>query len=145
MPSATRTTTIRRPVHEVFAFFADPANDTKWRDQVKEIKAETTRRVGGRIHQVIAGPGGRSIPADIEITAYDPPEKYGFKVIAGPVRPEGKFEFQDVDGSSTEVSFSLSASIGGLKKLFMSGAVQKSMDGEMAALDKARQILEGTR
>jgi uncharacterized protein YndB with AHSA1/START domain len=144
MPSATRTTIIRRPVREVFAFFADPSNDMKWRPNVKEINAETTRRVGGRIHQVIAGPGGRSIPADIEITVYDPDVDYAFVVVAGPVRPEGRFQFNAIDAGSTEVTFTLKATVGGLKKLFMGGSVQKSMDGEMANLDKARQILEGS-
>ena len=144
MPSATRTMIIRRPVSQVFAFFVDPANDMKWRPNVKEINAETTRRVGGRIHQVIAGPGGRRVPADIEITAYDPETAYGFAVVAGPVRPEGRFEFNGLDDASTEVTFSLKAELGGLKKLFMGGPVQKSMDGEMANLDNARQILEGS-
>jgi len=37
----------------------------------------------------------------------------------------------------------LSAELGGLKKLFMSGPVQSSMDGEMRALDTAKALLEG--
>jgi uncharacterized protein YndB with AHSA1/START domain len=134
---------IKRPIAEVFAFFADPANDLRWRDHVKEMKAETTRRVGGKVHQVIAGPGGRSTPADLEITQYDPPDRYGFAVVAGPVRPKGRFDFTDLEDGTTQVTFTLDASLGGLKKLFMSRPVQKSMDGEMAALDKAKQLLEG--
>jgi uncharacterized membrane protein len=145
MPSAARTFVVKRPVQDVFAFFTEPANDMKWREHVKEISAENIRRgVGTRIHQVIAGPGGRAIAADIEVTLYDKDLVYGFSVVQGPVRPEGRFDFQEIDEHTTEVTFTLRAELGGLKKLFMSGPVQKSMDGEMANLDKAKQLLESS-
>jgi hypothetical protein len=40
------------------------------------------------------------------------------------------------------VTFSLNADLTGIKKLFMSKPVQKSMDAEMAGLDKAKALLE---
>jgi hypothetical protein len=43
------------------------------------------------------------------------------------------------------VQFSLNAELKGIKKLVMSKAVQRSMDGEMASLDKAKAILEHAR
>ena len=46
-------------------------------------------------------------------------------------------------GTGTQVTFSLRAELGGLKKLLMSGPVQKTMDGEMQALDAAKAQLEG--
>jgi hypothetical protein len=36
----------------------------------------------------------------------------------------------------------LLADLAGIKKLFMSGPVQKSMNGEMESLDRAKAILE---
>jgi uncharacterized protein YndB with AHSA1/START domain len=141
MPSAQRTITIDRPPDQVFAFFADPANDQKWRSHVKEIAAEGQPGMGRRIHQVVDGPGGRGIAADIEVTAYEPPTHYAFKVVAGPARPQGDFRFQPA-GAGTEVSFTLSADIGGIKRFLLSGPVQKSMDGEMASLDSAKRLIE---
>jgi len=143
MPSASRTIEINRPVDEVFAFFATPDNDPRWRDHVKDIHAHGDPEAGAVIHQTIAGPMGRGIAADIEITAYEPTSLYAFQVVAGPARPQGEFRFTPA-GDGTEVSFSLTAELTGLKKLLMAGAVQKSMDGEMANLDKAKAILEGT-
>lgn len=143
MPSARRTITVNRPIDEVFRFFSTPANDPKWRPHVKEIRADGEPAEGVQVHQVIAGPGGRGIPADIRITAYTPPNRYAFAVIAGPARPVGEFAFSPVGADATEVSFSLSAELSGLKKLFMSGPVQKSMDGEMASLDTAKRVIEG--
>ena len=87
MPSASATVTINRPPADVFAFFTDPANDTLWRDQVKDIHAHEEPSVGTVIHQVIAGPMGRGIAADLEITAYEPDSHYAFQVIAGPAAP----------------------------------------------------------
>jgi uncharacterized protein YndB with AHSA1/START domain len=141
MPAATRTIVINRPIEDVFAFFTDPDNDEKWRPQVKEISAAGPIGVGARIHQVVAGPGGRGIPADFEVTAHEPPSLYGFRVVAGPARPVGEFRLTP-SGSGTEVTFSLSADLGGVKSLFMSKPVQRSMDGEMTALDTAKALLE---
>jgi len=143
MPNAQRTIVIHRPADEVFAFFTNPANDRSWRPHVKEIDAAGPPQVGSRIHQVVEGPGGRSIAADIEITSYESPTRYAFQVVAGPARPRGEFRFVPT-GSGTEVHFALSAELGGIKKLFLSRPVQRSMDGEVAALDRAKAILEGT-
>lgn len=139
MPSAERTITINRPVGEVFRFFSTPANDLSWRTHVKEISG--TAAPGARIHQVISGPGGRGIPADIEVTIFEPPTRYAFAVVAGPARPVGEFVLTP-GGEATEVRFSLRAELSGIKKLFMSGQVQKAMDGEMASLDTAKRLIE---
>src|SRR5436190_3783822 len=76
MPRAERTIVINRSPDEVFRFFSTPANDLTWRKGVKEIDAQGPIAVGTKVHQVVAGPGGRSIAADIEVTAYDPPTRY---------------------------------------------------------------------
>jgi hypothetical protein len=57
------------------------------------------------------------------------------------VRPVGSYAFDETE-RGTRVAFTLSVELGGLKKLLMGGPVQKSMDGEMAALDKAKALLE---
>src|SRR5262245_57202328 len=142
MASAQRTIVIDRTPDEVFAFFADPANDRSWRPGVREISAAGPIGVGSRIHQTVAGPGGRAIAADIEVTGYEPPSRYAFQVVAGPARPAGEFRFAP-SGSGTQVTFSLQADLGGLKGLLLSRPVQSSMNGEMASLDTAKAKLEG--
>lgn len=132
---------INAPVDTVFAFFTTPANDPLWRGGIKDIHADGEPGVGNVVHQTIAGPMGRGIGADIEITAYDPTSRYAFQVIAGPVRPKGSYDFATVDGG-TQVTFTLEADITGLKKAMMGKPVQKNMDAEMSALDNARRILE---
>jgi uncharacterized protein YndB with AHSA1/START domain len=142
MPSAQRSIRIARPVNEVFAFFADPANESKWRgSHLKEFTAQGPIAVGTRIRQVVAGPMGRGIDADIEITGLEPDARYAFKGVAGPLRPVGEYTFGPVE-EGTMVTFRLDAPLSGLKKVFMGNAVQKSINAEMAALDTAKQLLE---
>jgi uncharacterized protein YndB with AHSA1/START domain len=143
MPSAERTIAIDRPPSQVFAFFTDPANDRAWRPHVKEIAARGPAAVGATVHQVVDGPGGRGIAADLEITALDPPTRYAFRVIAGPARPIGEFRFSP-SGTGTAVTFSLRADLGFLKGLVMGRPVQSSMDGEMDGLDRAKALIEAS-
>jgi uncharacterized protein YndB with AHSA1/START domain len=141
MPHAERTIVIDRPAEDVFAFLADPANDRSWRPHVKEISAAGGPGPGARIHQVVEGPGGRGIPADIEVTAYERPTHYAFQVVAGPARPRGEFRLTP-SGSGTAVTLSLAADLGGWKRLLLSRPVQASMDGEMRGLDRAKALIE---
>ena len=141
MPQARRTVVIARPQPEVFAFFADAENDPQWRPAVRLIRRDGPLAVGARYTQRIAGPAGRDVPADVEVTAYEPDERVAFHGVAGPVRPDGSYTFSAVD-EGTSVTFSLNADLAGIKKLLMSKQVQKSMDAEMAGLDKAKALLE---
>jgi uncharacterized membrane protein len=143
MPSARRTIVMHRPPDEVFAFFTDHARDPSWRPNVKEIDPVSGAPVGTRVHQVIKGPGGRGIGADIEVTATEPSSRYAFQVVAGPVRPRGEFRFIETP-NGTEVHFSLDAELGGIKKLLMARSVQASMDGEMSGLDTAKRLIESS-
>ena len=142
MPHAERTVTVAAPIEKVFAFFTDPGNETTWRPDVKEMHAEGEPAVGTVVRQTVAGPMGRGVSADIEITDYRPHEAYGFKGVSGPVRPVGSYTFVP-GGGGTEVTFRLDCDLSGIKGKVLSKQVQKSMDGEMAALDTAKRLLEG--
>ncbi len=142
MPSASRTVTIARPPAEVFAFVSDGTTATQWRAGVTDVALESGSGLGARYRQGVKGPGGRRIAADYEITAWDPDRRLAFAATAGPVRPTGDYRLESVDGG-TRLTFSLDAKVGGLKGLLMGGAVQSSMDAEMAALDRLKAVLEG--
>ena len=141
MPDAERTITINRPVEEVFAFVADGRKATHWRSGVLDVDLVSGQGVGARYSQGVKGPGGRRIPADYEITAFEPNEKIAFRATAGPVRPEGSFTFEGL-GAGTVLTFELHAVLSGWKRLVMGGAVQSTMNAEMGALDRLRDLLE---
>jgi len=140
VPSAENTVTINRPLHEVFAFVADKENDPRWRPGVVEIERVSGEGAGAKYRQVMKGPGGRPIPADFEITGYEPGKRFTFRATAGPVRPEGSFDFVE-EGGATRVTFKLDAELKGMKKL-MAPMVGKSMRNEVQSLERLKQILE---
>lgn len=143
MPSVQRTVVINRPIEDVFAFFADVANDPLWRgESVKEISVDGAMRTGARVHQKLgAGPFGAAVSADMDVVVYDPPRALAFQVISGPLTPHVAFAFAPA-GNGTEVSFSIEAAIGGVKKVLMGKMAEKSMAAEATALDEAKRILE---
>jgi uncharacterized protein YndB with AHSA1/START domain len=144
MPSAEREVTIARPIGDVFAFVADGLNAPQWRPGVLDISLASGSGLGAVYKQGVKGPGGRRIAADYRITAYEPNRRLAFETIAGPVRPTGQFALDDLDGA-TRLTFALQAELTGLKKLLMSGAVQKTMDAEVAATGRLKEVLEAPR
>ena len=141
MPSAERTISIRRPVDQVFRFLADGRTATQWRSGVVEVSKISGDGLGAVYKQAVRGPGGRSIDADYEITAFDPDKLIAFRAIAGPVRPTGSFAFEPM-GDATILTYKLDAELSGWKRLVMSRPVQSTMDAEMAALDRLQELLE---
>lgn len=142
MPAATNKVSIRRSNDDVFAFVADGLNAQKWRSGVLDISLASGSGVGAIYHQGVAGPGGRRIAADYEVTAYEPGRRFAFRTIAGPVRPDGEFRLEP-DGDGTALTFQLSAELPFLKRLIMGSMVQKTMDAETQGLTKVKTILEG--
>jgi uncharacterized membrane protein len=144
MPQAEHTVTINRPVDAVFAFVADGENCPRWRSGVLDI-AHTGGGdgVGATYRQGVAGPFGRRVAADYEITAFEPGRLIEFRTIAGPVRPHGRYEFTALDGGSTRLRFALDATLTGIQRLLLSPMVQRTMDSEVRALDRMKTVLEG--
>ncbi|OZB88487.1 MAG: hypothetical protein B7X41_07845, partial [Microbacterium sp. 14-71-5] len=64
-----------------------------------------------------------------------------FVTTSGPVRPRGGCQF-DVVPNGTEVRCTLAAELTGIKALAMTGAVHRTMNAEVGALDRAKAYLE---
>jgi len=140
MPEAEHTIQIARPPADVFAFLADGTNDPQWRSGVTDIRLRSGTGAGAVYEQGVKGPFGRRVPADYEITVYEPDRRLGFRAIAGPVRPEGTYELRPVD-VGTEVTFSLRCTPSGFAKL-MTPMVAGTMRSEVAQLDRLREVLQ---
>jgi uncharacterized membrane protein len=140
MPSASSEIVINRPRDDVFAFLADPENDSQWRSGVLDLKRISGSGIGARYAQGVKGPGGRRIPADIEITELTPGETIAFRTLTGPVRPRGRYDLAAVDGG-TRVRFELEADVKGLKRL-IAPMVQKTMNSEVGQLDRLKRVVE---
>jgi uncharacterized protein YndB with AHSA1/START domain len=142
MPEESNAVVIARSVGDVFAFLADAENDTKWRKGIVEITRTGGQGVGTTYRQIVSGPGGRQIDADVEITEFAPNERIAFRTTKGPVRPLGSYDLRpNADG--TEVTFRLAAKLEGVKKL-MGPMVAKTMKSEVGALVELKRVLEDT-
>ena len=140
MPRANSDIVIKCPREEVFAFLADVENDPQWRSGVLDLKRVSGSGVGARYAQGVKGPGGRRIPADIEITELTPGEAIAFQTVTGPVRPRGRYVLAAAEGG-TRVRFELEADLNGVKRL-IAPIVQKTMNNEVGQLDSLKRVIE---
>ena len=140
MPTARHQVT-KRPAEEVFTYIADGLNGPNWRSGITDVGLVYGSGAGAIYKQGVKGPGGRRVDADYRVTAYEPNRRLAFEAIAGPVRPTGEYLLEEV-GDGTRLTFSLQAELSGIKRLLMSGAVQKTMDVEVAATERLKQLLE---
>jgi carbon monoxide dehydrogenase subunit G len=144
MAQAQRSVSIARPADALFAYLADGEKCQQWRSGVLDIKRISgDGGVGTRYAQGVRGPMGRRIAADYEITVYEPNRSIEFRTTAGPVRPHGRYDLAPEDGG-TRLTFSLDAELGGLRKLLMGSAVQRTMDLEVEALNRLKTVLEAS-
>ncbi len=85
MLHAEHTVSINRSPDDVFGYLADGAHNRDWRAGVLEIERTTAADgQGAAYRQVLAGPGGRRIDGDYQVTVFDPPRRLEFAVTAGP-------------------------------------------------------------
>src|SRR3954453_4034370 len=70
------TTTINRPIDEVFAFLADGTNDTKFSPRVQEIRKTTDGPPGGgTVFQSTGKDAGMKSNREFELTEFQQPAK----------------------------------------------------------------------
>jgi carbon monoxide dehydrogenase subunit G len=140
MPSAENSSVVERARSEVFAFVANHENDRQWRPGVLDLERASGEGRGAVYRQGVKGPFGRRIPADFEVTAYEKDSHVAFRTLAGPVRPEGSYRFEDA-GGGTRVTFALNADLRGAQKL-MAPMVRRSMSSQVGALATLKRVLE---
>ena len=142
MTHAEHTITVNRPARDVFDYLADGTHNRAWRSGVLEIeRTSTSEGEGATYRQVLAGPGGRRIDGDYQVTAYEPPGRLAFHVTAGPARPAGVFELTENPDRTTRVRFALDLAPAGLMKL-MAPMIARQMRREVAQLDALKAVLE---
>jgi carbon monoxide dehydrogenase subunit G len=70
------TTSVNRPIDQVFAFLSDGTNDPKFSPRVQEIRQATDGPVGvGTVFASTVKDGGMTTSREFELTAYDQPTR----------------------------------------------------------------------
>ena len=123
---------IDRTSQEVFDFVSDPANDNKWKNTAgsSEWTSEGPPGVGSTIRSVDKFLG-RKMESTFEITAWDPPNRYGQKVVSGSVPFEYTIKFDSME-SGTQLTVSGAAEPGGFFKI-AEGLVGKQLEKQIVS------------
>lgn len=133
---------IDRPVHDVFAFVTTLTNLPKWQSMIKDVKQTSSGAISvGSTFSVKGELMGRSMDASMEVTAYEPDAKFGYKGVNGPMTVQAQFTFKSV-GTGTKINLAAQAEPGGLFKL-AEGVMANQVKGQMEGnLDKLKSLLE---
>ena len=134
--------TVNASPQEVFDLFTDPTKGTEWRESAvsAEWTSEPPHGVGSTI-KALDKVLGRDVASTQEITAWDPPNKNGFKGGSGPMTFELTTTFEAHD-NGTKVTVTLEAESGGLFKIaenLFAKQMEKQVTADMAGL---KRVLE---
>jgi len=84
---------------------------------------------------------GREIESDTEVTFWNPPERYGFKVISGPFPLAGDMKFES-EGNGTKATMGGQVDAAGFFKL-AENIVKKQIESQFITnLETLKQLME---
>jgi uncharacterized membrane protein len=142
MTPITGTIEISRSPQDVFDYVGDLSRHGEWQSAVVDVQVETEgpTKLGTKAKETRLVPGGKQ-SYHYEITEWEPPRVSAFKVVDGPMRPEGSITFTPLDdGARTRVDFEMVFHGHGFGKLLTALATRdarKHVPNDLAAL-KAR-------
>jgi hypothetical protein len=117
-------------------------NLPKWQSMVAKVEPSSSSPVGvGSKFNVQSELMGRKIDGVMEITDFVPPEKFGFKNVAGPVQVKALVSFKTV-GTGTRLNLNGQGEPGGVFKL-AEGVLAKQVKSQMEEnLKRLKSVLE---
>ncbi|MGH2356881.1 MAG: SRPBCC family protein [Candidatus Limnocylindria bacterium] len=139
MARAEISTTINRPVEEVFAVLSNLENNPKWSSAALEAKTISAGPIGvGTRARFVGKFLGRRIESESEITEFEPNRKLAFQNMSGPFPFRGSLTVEAIEGE-TRVNADFEAEPGGFFKLaeplFMSMG-RRQFENDLANLKK---------
>lgn len=101
MADIKNTIEIARSPEDVFAYVDDLSRHGEWQPLIVSVHVETDgpTRVGTRATEV-RRIGRREEAVTYEITEHEPPHRFAFRGVAGPIRPEATGTIEALDGGS---------------------------------------------
>ena len=134
---------IRRDAMSVYDFLLDARNLPSWRPGVRSIELESgaAGAKGAVYRQTAAGPGGRVVCGNFEITEARPGAEIRYTVLDGPERTRGGY-YLSTEGGSTRVRFAVECEPRGLIARIKSPLCRR-MKAEVSQLEQLKSVLEG--
>jgi len=141
--TVSQSVVINQPVENVFAFFADTNNITKWQTSIIESRAtpEGPAQPGTKVTDVRTFLG-RKMESTYEFTDVEPNKRIALRSISGPFPYQGTMNFESEGGTATRVTFDAEIEPKGFFKLaegMLAGTMKKETETQLAT---AKQLLE---
>jgi uncharacterized protein YndB with AHSA1/START domain len=133
MAPLVHTVEIDRSPQDVFAYVTDPSHFPEWQDAMVSARLEGGGPVqqGSRV-QLTRRVGKREQTMTSELTEYNPPRSYAFRVIDGPVRAVGKGRLEPLgEGDRTRFTFELDFEGHGIGRLLVPLVVRRQAAKEL--------------
>jgi uncharacterized protein YndB with AHSA1/START domain len=133
MAAIVETVEISRRPEDVFAYMTDPARQTEWQESLvsSRIDGGGSPSVGTKVVQTRRiGPGERTMT--MEVTEHNPPRRFAFRGIDGPVRAIGKGSIEPLDdGARSRVTVELDFEGHGIGKVLVPLVVRRQARKEL--------------
>ncbi|RMH49706.1 MAG: hypothetical protein D6685_18950 [Bacteroidetes bacterium] len=98
---ASASIVIERPIREVFTHVSDIGSLDQWMPRMQEPRALTEAPEGlGAIFTALYVRGHRPLPVTCQVTIFDPPHRFAFKVVDGPLEFQGHAAFIGLGGTT---------------------------------------------
>ncbi len=115
MPSRVHQVHVSAPVDAVFEAIADVESHHDWQEGLLRSECEGDPRVAGAKGVDVRRLFGREFRFPWEITVYDPPRRWGFRALGGPVRPQALLELEpDAEGTRVTNTLTIPGPLGWL-------------------------------
>jgi uncharacterized protein YndB with AHSA1/START domain len=109
MININNSTTIYRPIKQVFEYISTPENDFQWQYGTLEssMLVEGISDIGTFFRSIGHFMGHRNL-STFEVTEYEPNKRFGFKSLSGPLQSHTSYTLEIANGS-TRVNVSTQA------------------------------------
>jgi uncharacterized membrane protein len=140
----TESVEISRSPEDVFAYLDDLSRHGEWQESIVSVRVDTEgpTRVGSRATET-RRIGNREQTVSYEMTEHDPPRKFAFRGINGPIRPVGKGTIEPIgDGSSSRLTLEFDLTGHGFGKLIVPMARKQAAKEIPKSHQKLKELLE---
>ena len=130
MIQVEKSVVINKPVAEVFEFVVNNDNTTKWQGGVEAVILEGPPDVVGSRYTEVRRFMGQEMKSKMEITAFEPNNRWAARVITGPVPYEVTATFEP-SGAGTKMTTRVEGEPKGFFKMaegMLKGQLEKSLE-----------------
>lgn len=140
MLAGSYSVTVARPAGLVFEHIADGTRNPTWRGPITEMVVVSGEGGAGSVwRQVTRGAGGRLLELEYRVTVCEPPHRFAFVLVSGPMKGSGEYTLSEPAAGETVVTLELSLTPRGLMP-GLTGLTRRQMATELDSLDRLREL-----